>query len=139
MNIKELINVSKPARYIGGELNSIIKSDNDLLNFCLIFPDIYEIGSSHVGYKLLYERVNKSDKVYCQRFFAPWKDVLDYFGKDIFRSLEKSKPLDEFDVLGFSIQILPLAPMPTVSPFLGTVPPTKPSAVTEKMLRLRGI
>lgn len=103
MNIKELINVSKPARYIGGELNSIIKSDNDLLNFCLIFPDIYEIGSSHVGYKLLYERVNKSDKVYCQRFFAPWKDVLDYFGKDIFRSLEKSKPLDEFDVLGFSI------------------------------------
>lgn len=48
MNIKELINVSKPARYIGGELNSIIKSDNDLLNFCLIFPDIYEIGSSHV-------------------------------------------------------------------------------------------
>ncbi len=103
MNIKELINVSKPARYIGGELNSIIKSDNDLLNFCLIFPDIYEIGSSHVGYKLLYERVNKSDKVYCQRFFAPWKDALDYFGKDIFRSLEKSKPLDEFDVLGFSI------------------------------------
>ena len=103
MNIKELINVSKPARYIGGELNSIIKDSDNLLDFCLIFPDIYEIGSSHVGYKLLYERVNKSDKIYCQRFFAPWKDALDYFGKDIFRSLEKSKPLLEFDVLGFSI------------------------------------
>lgn len=103
MNIKELINVSKPARYIGGELNSIIKNDMDLLNFCLIFPDIYEIGSSHVGYKLLYERVNKSEKVYCQRFFAPWKDALDYFGKDIFRSLEKSMLLSDFDVLGFSI------------------------------------
>lgn len=103
MNIKELINVSKPARYIGGELNSIIKDSDNLLDFCLIFPDIYEIGSSHVGYKLLYERVNKSDKVYCQRFFAPWKDALDYFGKDIFISLEKSKPLSEFDVLGFSI------------------------------------
>lgn len=103
MNIKELINVSKPARYIGGELNSIMKDNNNLLDFCLIFPDIYEIGSSHIGYKLLYERVNKSDKVYCQRFFVPWKDALDYFGKDIFISLEKSKPLSEFDVLGFSI------------------------------------
>ena len=103
MNIKELINVSKPARYIGGELNSVIKNDNNLLSFCLIFPDIYEIGSSHVGYKLLYERVNQSDTVYCQRFFAPWKDALDYFGKDIFRSLEKSMLLSEFDVLGFSI------------------------------------
>ena len=91
MNIKELINVSKPARYIGGELNSIIKDSDNLLDFCLIFPDIYEIGLSHVGYKLLYERVNKSDKVYCQRFFVPWKDALDYFGKDIFRSLEKIK------------------------------------------------
>ena len=47
MNIKELINVSKPARYIGGELNSIIKSDNDLLNFCLIFPDIYDLSFHH--------------------------------------------------------------------------------------------
>ena len=83
MNIKELINVSKPARYIGGELNSIMKDNNNLLDFCLIFPDIYEIGSSHIGYKLLYERVNKSDKVYCQRFFVPWKDALDYFGKNI--------------------------------------------------------
>lgn len=103
MNMKELINISKPARYIGGELNSILKNDDNLLNFCLIFPDIYEIGLSHVGYKLLYERVNKSEKVYCQRFFAPWKDALDYFGKDIFRSLETSKLLKEFDVLGFSI------------------------------------
>ncbi len=103
MNIKELINISKPARYIGGELNSVIKNDIDLLNFCLIFPDIYEIGSSHIGYKLLYERVNKSDKIYCQRFFAPWKDALDYFGKEIFISLETSKPLNTFDVLGFSI------------------------------------
>ncbi len=103
MNVKQLINVSKPVRYIGGELNSIIKNQDNLLNFCLIFPDIYEIGSSHVGYKLLYERVNMSEKVYCQRFFAPWKDALDYFGKEIFRSLETSKPLKEFHVLGFSI------------------------------------
>ena len=103
MDVKQLINVSKPVRYIGGELNSIIKEEPNLLNFCLIFPDIYEIGSSHVGYKLLYERVNMSEKIYCQRFFAPWKDALDYFGSDIFVSLEKYTPLKEFDVLGFSI------------------------------------
>ena len=103
MDLKKLLNISKPARYIGGELNSFIKEDDNLLDFCLIFPDIYEIGSSHVGYKILYERINKSDKVYCQRFFAPWKDALEYFGSDIFVSLEKKKPLNEFDVLGFSI------------------------------------
>lgn len=103
MDIKKLVNVSKPARYLGGELNSIIKNNKNLLNFCLIFPDVYEIGSSHVGYKILYERVNESDKVYCQRFFAPWKDALAYFGKEIFVSLEKSYPLNRFDVIGFSI------------------------------------
>ena len=62
MNIKHLLNVSKPVRYIGGELNSFIKGKDNLLDFCLIFPDIYEIGSSHVGYKILYERINNSDK-----------------------------------------------------------------------------
>ena len=69
MNIKQLLNISKPVRYIGGELNSCVKNNKNLLDFCLIFPDIYEIGSSHVGYKILYERINKSDKIYCQRFF----------------------------------------------------------------------
>ena len=103
MDLKKLLNVSKPVRYIGGELNSFIKTDNNLLDFCLIFPDIYEIGSSHVGYKILYERINKSDKLFCQRFFAPWKDALEYFGNDIFVSLETKKPLNEFDVLGFSV------------------------------------
>lgn len=102
MNIKQLLNVSKPVRYIGGELNSCVKNNKNLLDFCLIFPDIYEIGSSHVGYKILYERINNSDKIYCQRFFAPWKDALEHFGKDIFVSLETHKPLKEFDVLGFS-------------------------------------
>lgn len=103
MKLSKLINVSKPARYLGGELNSINKNQDNLLNFCLIFSDIYEIGTSHVGYRILYELVNKSDKVYCQRFFAPWKDALDYFGSEIFVSLEKKKPLREFDVLGFSL------------------------------------
>lgn len=101
--MNELIKVSKPARYIGGELNSVIKDEKDILNFCLIFPDIYEIGSSHVGYRILYELVNKSDKIYCQRFFAPWKDALDTFASDIFISLEKKRRLKDFDVLGFSL------------------------------------
>lgn len=103
MSDTRLLNISKPARYIGGELNSF-PVKNDSLDFCLIFPDIYEIGASHVGYRLLYDLVNRSESVCCQRFFAPWPDALELMGKDIFRSLEEKKPLEDFDVLGFSLQ-----------------------------------
>ncbi len=101
---KELLNISKPARYIGGEMNAVIKDNaQELLSFCLIFPDTYEIGSSHVGYRLLYELVNKSDKIYCRRFFAPWVDAVETLGSKAFVSLEDKKPLKQFDVLGFSL------------------------------------
>lgn len=100
----KLLNVSKPVRYLGGEQNSVIKSESEkLLKFCLTFPDIYEIGSSHVGYRLLYELVNASDKVYCERFFAPWVDAIEVLGADSFVSLETKRPLASFDVLGFSM------------------------------------
>ena len=102
MDLSKLINVTKPARYIGGEINSFMKDDENLLKFCLIFPDIYEIGTSHVGYRILYELINKTDTVYCERFYAPWKDAVDYFKGEIFVSLETHRPLKEFDVLGFS-------------------------------------
>lgn len=103
MSDKRLFNVSKPARYIGGELNSFL-AKSGCLNFCLIFPDIYEIGSSHVGYRLLYDLVNKSESISCQRFFAPWTDALALLKEDVFCSLEERKPLKDFDVLGFSMQ-----------------------------------
>lgn len=100
----KLLKVSKPTRYIGGEHNSVVKENiENYLNFCLTFPDIYEIGSSHVGYKLLYELVNRSDKVYCERFFAPWPDAIEILDEDAFRSLETKRPLNDFHVLGFSM------------------------------------
>ncbi len=99
-----LLDISKPARYVGSEINSIKKDNhNELTSFCLIFPDIYEIGSSHLGYRLLYDILNRSDKISCERFFAPWIDAVEMFGSDIFRSIEHSKSLRDFDVLGFSI------------------------------------
>lgn len=99
-----LLDISKPARYVGSEINSIKKDNhNELTSFCLIFPDIYEIGSSHLGYRLLYDILNRSDKISCERFFAPWVDAVEMFGSDIFRSIEHSKSLRDFDVLGFSI------------------------------------
>lgn len=100
---KSLLKVSKPSRYIGGELNTYNQKENSL-KFCLIFPDTYEIGASHIGFKLLYDILNKSKKISCQRFFAPWVDAVDTFGKSIFKSLEEKMPLKEFDVLGFSLQ-----------------------------------
>ncbi len=101
---KEFLTISKPARYVGGEMNSVTKDNaSECLSFCLIFPDTYEIGSSHVGYRLLYELVNKSDSVYCSRFFAPWVDALETLKEKAFVSLEEKKPLKDFDVLGFSL------------------------------------
>lgn len=100
---KSLLKISKPSRYIGGELNTY-KKKKDALNFCLIFPDIYEIGSSHIGFKLLYDILNQSNDIYCQRFFAPWVDAIEAFGEDIFVSLEEGMPLNQFDIIGFSLQ-----------------------------------
>lgn len=100
----KLLNVSKPVRYLGGEQNSTVKEESEnLLNFCLTFPDIYEIGSSHVGYRLLYELVNMSPKIYCERFFAPWPDAVEALGGEVFVSLETKRPLKAFDVVGFSM------------------------------------
>ncbi len=99
-----LLDISKPGRYVGSEINSIKKENhNELTSFCLIFPDIYEIGSSHMGYRLLYDILNRSDKISCERFFAPWIDAVEMFGSEIFSSIEHSKSLKDFDVLGFSI------------------------------------
>jgi len=100
----KLLDISTPARYIGGEINAIKKIDyKNLFNFCLIFPDIYEIGSSHLGFRLLYDIINRSEKISCERFFAPWKDLLDTQIDNIFTSIENNQQLKDFDALGFSI------------------------------------
>ncbi|MGA1847527.1 TIGR03960 family B12-binding radical SAM protein [Deferribacter abyssi] len=99
----KLLMVSKPLRYLGGELNSVLK-ESYKLHFCLSFPDVYEVGMSHYGFKLLYEKLNEGSQIACERFFMPWIDAIDRFGNGIFVSLETKTPLKQFDIIGFSLQ-----------------------------------
>jgi len=99
-----LSRVEKPARYIGGEWNSIVKQEADL-RFALLFPDVYEIGMSHLGSRILYHALNGMEGVACERAFAPWPDLERALREEnlpLF-SLETKRPLGEFDILGFSL------------------------------------
>ena len=99
--------VSKPVRYLGQEFNSIRKDPSQVrLKFCLAFPDVYEVGMSHLGIQILYHILNGKEGVACERVFAPWVDmeqVLREKGIPL-SSLESSIPLDQLDILGFSLQ-----------------------------------
>jgi radical SAM family uncharacterized protein len=106
-NIDELLfQVSKPARYTGGEWNSIIKNwEITPIHVALAFPDIYEIGMSNLAIHILYDILNKNPDVLAERVFAPWVDmeqVLRSNNIPLF-SLETKHPLNEFDIIGFSI------------------------------------
>ena len=71
----ELIKVEKPARYVGGEYNQVIKQKEKIkCRFAFCFPDIYDIGMSNLGMKILYGVLNKRDDTWCERVFAPWSD-----------------------------------------------------------------
>ena len=107
INTKILPRVSKPTRYINGELNSIVK-DESCVNFriALAFPDTYEIGMSHLGLAILYEILNRQEGVQAERVFAPWMDMeaeMRQHNIPLF-SHETTTPLDKFDVIGFSLQ-----------------------------------
>ncbi len=96
--------VEKPARYTGGEWNMIEKEDASF-HFALCFPDVYEIGMSHLGSRILYEVLNGQAGVYCERVFAPWPDMENALRENnlpLF-SLETSRSLGDFDIIGFSI------------------------------------
>ena len=106
--MKKLLSlVSKPVRYLGQEINSIKKDPAQVkLRFCLAFPDVYEVGMSHLGMQILYHILNEREGVACERAFAPWVDmenVLREKGIPL-SSLESSIPLYQFDILGFSLQ-----------------------------------
>jgi radical SAM family uncharacterized protein len=98
--------VSKPARYTGGEWNSVVKDwDASDVRWVLAFPDVYEIGMSNLGLAILYEILNGADGVLAERVFAPWVDMDEAMraaGLPLF-SLESRRPLAEFDVIGFSL------------------------------------
>lgn len=99
-------NITKPARYIGREPNSIIKDLKDVeVRFALCYPDIYEVGMSYYGLFLLYELANSIDGVWCERCFAPWTDMEHYLKErhmPLF-TLESKTPLNQMDMVGFSL------------------------------------
>jgi radical SAM family uncharacterized protein len=104
---KILLDVEKPARYVGGEFNAVIKTwDTVSLHFGLCFPDIYEIGMSHLGTKILYDILNKQADIYAERSYMVWSDMEEKMRENNIPlySLESKMPLKSFDVLGFSLQ-----------------------------------
>ena len=99
--------VTKPSRYIGGEWNEVVKDPANVeLTFALGFPDVYEIGMSHLGYRILYSLLNDRDDTAAERVFSPWPDMAQELRDHGFplASLETGRPLDQFDVVGFSLQ-----------------------------------
>ena len=99
-----LMEVEKPARYMGGEWN-MVKKEGKNFRFALCFPDVYEIGMSHMGSRILYHVLNEMEGVACERCFCPWSDMealLRREGMPLF-SLENRLPLGSFDIVGFSL------------------------------------
>lgn len=102
-----LMQVEKPARYIGNEINMIKKNPEEVdIRFCMCFPDVYEIGMSHLGIQILYDMFNKREDTYCERVYSPWED-LDKILREkkipLF-SMETQQPIKNFDFLGITLQ-----------------------------------
>lgn len=102
-----LMKIDKPARYIGNELNSVKKDKNQVaIRMAMCFPDVYEIGMSHLGIQILYDMFNKREDVWCERVYSPWPDLhaimkeqqIPLFG------LESQEPIKNLDFLGITIQ-----------------------------------
>src|ERR1700716_2606220 len=96
--------VAKPARYLGGEYMSVVKDDADV-RVALAFPDVYDIGMSHLGTKILYSLLNKHPRIACERAFTPWVDMeRELRARDLpLVTLESARRLAEFDVVGISL------------------------------------
>lgn len=104
---KILLNVQKPGRYTGGELNSVIKDKDKVdIRFAFCFPDVYEVGMSHLGMKILYSQFNEREDIWCERVFAPWTDMEEQMRKNNIPlyALESGDSLDKFDFIGFTLQ-----------------------------------
>lgn len=105
-----LLSIEKPARYIGNEVNAVDKSESpnfgNIIRFCMCFPDVYEIGMSHLGIQILYDMFNQRDDIWCERVYSPWPD-LDKIMREqnipLF-ALESQDPVKNFDFLGITIQ-----------------------------------
>ena len=102
-----LLKIEKPARYIGGEVNAVMKDKGKVdIRFAMCFPDVYEIGMSHLGIQILYDMFNRREDVWCERVYSPWLDLDEVMRKEhipLF-ALESQDPIREFDFLGITIQ-----------------------------------
>lgn len=107
LNDEILLKIEKPARYIGGEVNSVMKDLAKVdIRFAMCFPDVYEIGMSHLGLQILYGMFNRREDVWCERVFSPWVDmdkVMREHKIPLF-ALESQDPVRDFDFLGITIQ-----------------------------------
>ena len=102
-----LMQIDKPARYIGNELNSVVKDKNHVdIRVAMVFPDVYEIGMSHLGIQILYDLFNRREDTWCERVYSPWPDLhkimkeknIPLFG------LESQEPIKDLDFLGITLQ-----------------------------------
>jgi len=102
-----LMKIEKPARYIGGEVNSVMKDPEKVdIRFAMCFPDVYEIGMSHLGIQILYDMFNRREDVWCERVYSPWLDLDRVMREEkipLF-ALESQDPVKNFDFLGITIQ-----------------------------------
>lgn len=101
-----LLKIEKPVRYIGNEVNMVRKDPEGKIRFAMCFPDVYEIGMSHLGMKIIYDQMNRRDDVYCERVFSPWVDLDKVMREEnipLF-ALESQDPVFMFDFLAVTIQ-----------------------------------
>jgi radical SAM family uncharacterized protein len=102
-----LMQVEKPARYIGCEVNSVVKDKSKVdIRFAMCFPDVYEIGMSHLGIQILYDMFNRYDDVWCERVYSPWPDLDRIMRQENIRlfGLESQEPISDLDFLGITLQ-----------------------------------
>lgn len=102
-----LLKIDKPARYIGNEVNAVTKNKDEIdIRFAMCFPDVYEIGMSHLGIQILYDMFNRREDTWCERVYSPWVDLDKVLREEkipLF-ALESQDPISEFDFLGITIQ-----------------------------------
>lgn len=102
-----LLSIEKPARYIGNEVNSVMKDPEQVdIRFAMCFPDVYEIGMSHLGIQILYSMFNNREDIYCERVYSPWTDLDPILreNKIPLFTLETQEPVKNFDFLGITLQ-----------------------------------
>ena len=102
-----LLSIQQPARYIGGEVNMVKKDPSTVdIRFAMCFPDVYDIGMSHLGIQILYDMFNSMEDVWCERVYSPWVDLDAIMRKEqipLF-ALESQEPVKNFDFLGITLQ-----------------------------------